>query len=1030
MRPFALTTDEDRRRLPAEVTDAYPLSMVQAGMLVEMRAADHGPLYHALRFFPVREERPFDAASFDRAVSLLTERHPALRTSMDLTGFSRPLHLVHATARVPVAVHDLRRYDDNGRARALTEFTAERRATPFVPAEPPLLRFDVHLESDRAWRLTVTYCGALFAGPDALCDELLGLYGSLRDGTRPPAAPPSEPDHADCVAAELVALADPETLAHWRRITAAYVPLVLPEAWADPDGPVERYRLQVPFADLSDRLRALADLAGTSLRTVLLAAHLKVLGSLTAEDAFHTGVACHDALDLPGAERVLGLRLNTLPFPHDGLPADWLRLVRQTAGRERELRAHRRCPLPAIQRAAGVDRLVTVLFDPLDPPGPAGEPMLADTEFALQVTVVGDRLDLATRTDAIGRNHAGLLTAMYRQVLASMASDPEGDATAAPVPWPTPAQDDATTTGAPPALCVHQAFEEQAARTPDAVAIVFENEQLTYRELNEHANRVAHHLRALGARPDSLVGVCLERSTDLIPALLGVLKSGAGYLPLDPGNPAERIGYILEDANAPLLIADDTTAPAIPATYRGTLVRLTGTDGHPGDNPDVAVSRDDLVYVLYTSGSTGRPKGVAVPHGALATLVDAFGGLSAGPRATWLASTSVSFDISNLEIHLPLTTGGRLVLASREQAGHPDALIALVAAERVTHVQATPSGWRVLLAAGFHRPDVVALAGGEELPARLAERLRSRVGRLVNVYGPTEATVWASSWEVPAGPLRGVRLGAPLAHYRLHVLDRVGRPTAPGVPGELHIGGLGLARGYLNRPDLTAEKFVPDPYGPPGSRLYRSGDLARHLPGGSLEFLGRIDTQVKLRGYRIELGEIESALTGHPRIREAVVTLRENGLLAAHVVGSGRIDAARLRRYLGSTLPPYMIPSTFVPVDRIPLTISGKADRRALPWPEGPDGPDGTAKPPEGPLRELLAACWKDVLGTAPAGVDDEFLQAGGTSVLAVRLADRLNRELGCGIGVRTVLENPTVGRLAEAVERLRTTTLTKEHTA
>ncbi|MFD9396834.1 amino acid adenylation domain-containing protein, partial [Streptomyces sp. NPDC060000] len=485
-------------------------------------------------------------------------------------------------------------------------------------------------------------------------------------------------------------------------------------------------------------------------------------------------------------------------------------------------------------------------------------------------------------------------------------------------------------------------FAARSAATPKAVAVISGAVRLSYQEVEERANRVAHRLIAAGAGPDTIVGVCLGRGPDLIPVLHGIWKAGAAYLPLDPALPTERITYMLSDARAPLLVTESAHAERA-AGFPGTTVLLD--DGHeaaavPTTDPSRRTDPDQLAYVLYTSGSTGRPKGVMISHRALLNLLASVrDDIAPARRATWLASTSISFDISGLELHLPLITGGRVVLASDTQAKDAAALVGLVDSHRVTHVQATPSGWRLLLAAGFDNYAVTALAGGEPVTPELAADLQDKVQRLVNVYGPTETTIWSTFWEIPENT-GTISIGAPLANTGVHVLTEDLRQVPPGVPGQLHLDGTGLARGYFDRAGLTAEKFLPNPHGPAGSRLYRTGDLARFLPDGTLECLGRIDNQVKVRGYRIELGEIEARLREHAGVGDAVVTVKESAageksLVAYVVAGKGGLpDAAALRGRLAQVLPDYMIPAACMTIDRIPLTNSGKVDHRGLPVPD------------------------------------------------------------------------------------------------
>ncbi|MFD4544574.1 amino acid adenylation domain-containing protein, partial [Streptomyces bauhiniae] len=476
-------------------------------------------------------------------------------------------------------------------------------------------------------------------------------------------------------------------------------------------------------------------------------------------------------------------------------------------------------------------------------------------------------------------------------------------------------------------------FAARSAATPSAVAVICGDAKLSYRKVEERANRIAHRLIAAGAGPHTVVGVCLGRGPDLLPVLHGIWRAGAAYLPLDPALPPDRITCMLTDAQATILVTESAWAPRVDG-FTGTHV-LLDTDREalaalPATPPVLKTDPDQLAYVLYTSGSTGRPKGVMISHRALTNLLTSVrDDIAPARRATWLASTSISFDISGLELHLPLITGGRVVLASDTQAKDAAALVELIDTHRVTHVQATPSGWRLLLAAGFDNYAVTALAGGEPVAPQLAADLQYKVQRLVNVYGPTETTIWSTFCEIPENP-GTISIGGPLANTGVYVLTEELQQVPPGVAGQLYIDGHGLARGYFGRPDLTAEKFLPNPYGDTGSRLYATGDLARFLPDGTLECLGRIDNQVKIRGYRIELGEIEAGLREHARVRDAVVTVRETltgekSLVGYVVTVDGKApDATELRAHLAAALPDYMVPAAFVALEAIPLNGSGK----------------------------------------------------------------------------------------------------------
>jgi amino acid adenylation domain-containing protein len=481
-------------------------------------------------------------------------------------------------------------------------------------------------------------------------------------------------------------------------------------------------------------------------------------------------------------------------------------------------------------------------------------------------------------------------------------------------------------------------FEARAAAAPDDVAVVSGYEQATYAELDAAATRLAYQLVDLGVGAESVVAIHLRRSVEMVVALLGVLRSGAAYLPLDPGYPVERREFILRDAGAAAVLTTpdlpglDTTAPAL---YVGG-IGLDQPEGPPLPSPGAR----DRAYVMYTSGSTGRPKGVDVGHDTLMAQLDAFQDLlGRAPGDVWLGLTSLSFDPSVLELFLPLTTGGRLVVVPEPAVTDGYALLRLIRDNGVTHIQATPSGWSILLAARFDEPSVVALIGGEAAPLPLVRRLRARVRRLVNLYGPTETTVWSTAADIAPDPV-AVSIGRPLPDSRVYVLDQALAPVPEGAVGEIFVGGDGVSRGYLHRPGLTAERFLPDPFSPvPGARFYRSGDLARVLPDGQLEFHGRSDHQVKIRGHRIELGEIEATLSEYPGLAQVAVTTYQDGEsahLAAYLVAatSPGPDPASVRAFLARRLPAYMVPDAFVSLPRLPLTPSGKVDRRHLPAPE------------------------------------------------------------------------------------------------
>ncbi|WP_035796832.1 non-ribosomal peptide synthetase [Kitasatospora mediocidica] len=582
---------------------------------------------------------------------------------------------------------------------------------------------------------------------------------------------------------------------------------------------------------------------------------------------------------------------------------------------------------------------------------------------------------------------------------------------------------------------VSELFAARAAEAPDAVAVLFEGAATPYRELNARANRLAHHLIARGVGPGDLVAVALPRSVDLVVALLAVLKSGAAYLPVDPDHPAERIGYVLDDARPALLLTLDaqSAGPALGADVPRLALDAPGLPealaARPATDPTgVRPAADDAAYVIYTSGSTGRPKGVVVTRGGLHNFLAALGELvPLRPADRVLAVTTVAFDIAAFELWLPLVSGAAVVLAPRETVQDPCALSALATASGATVLQATPSLWQALLA---HAPEgargLRMLVGGEALPPALAASMRALGTQVLNGYGPTETTVYSTAALLDGRRPGAPAVGRPVRNTRVYVLDEGLRPVPPGVPGELFIAGDGLARGYLRRPALTAERFVADPFGAAGTRMYRTGDVVRWGADGQLEFVGRSDHQVKVRGFRIELGEIEAALNGCEGVAQAVVTVRQDQpgdqRLTAYLVPGPDWDGnlARVRTALAEWLPEYMVPGAFVMLAALPLTPNGKLDRAALPAPEFV--PDAARRLPRTPQEETLCALFAEVLGAPEVGIDDGFFDLGGHSLLATRLTSRIRSELGVEPSLRELFAAPTVAELAARLSTYRRT--------
>ncbi|RVX39031.1 amino acid adenylation domain-containing protein [Nonomuraea polychroma] len=560
-------------------------------------------------------------------------------------------------------------------------------------------------------------------------------------------------------------------------------------------------------------------------------------------------------------------------------------------------------------------------------------------------------------------------------------------------------------------------------QAPDAVAVTGPDGQVTYRELHRRVEDLAAVLRGHGVGPGVPVGLCVERTTGMLVAMLAVWAAGGAYVPLDPAFPAERLRMMRQDAGIGLVL---TQAGVDPALLDGVPAVLTLSPGGRPLNgaftsaPLLAADMERLAYLMFTSGSTGRPKGVAVPHRAVANLLEAFAELlPIGPEDRWLAVTTLSFDISVLELLLPLFTGGRVVIAATGEVSDGWALRERALAEGVTIMQATPAGWRILLESGGIPAAIrTRLCGGEALPRDLADALLADGADVWNVYGPTETTVWSTAGRVRPGP-EAVDLGSPIRRTAVHLLDENGTPVADGEIGEVHIGGAGVARGYHGLPGQTAARFLPDPYaGTPGARMYATGDLARVTPAGRLEYLGRADQQVKIHGFRIELGEIEATLRAAAEVKDAAVAVRDGRLVAYLVPRAQAVDWAALRERLRASLPDYMIPVRHTTLTSLPLTPNGKLDRGALPSPSWTRPGTAAFRAPVTTVESDLAEIWAEVLGaTEPIGADDDFFELGGHSLAAMQLIARVQAKYGLEVPILVLFEHPTIAGFAARLD-------------
>jgi amino acid adenylation domain-containing protein/non-ribosomal peptide synthase protein (TIGR01720 family) len=1048
IRPFDLVSERDRVRLPAGLDDAYPLAMLQAGLVYHSERSPGYQIY--VSSFHVGME--LDTSKLAEALRRLAARHPMLRTSFDLSHYDEALQLVHSAVELPLVVADLREHSAEEQDAFLAHWFEEEKRRAFDWTTAPLFRFHVHRRTASTFQLSMSEPLLDGWSVATAVTELLQDYAALLVGDGAPVRPPPAVTYAQFIALEREALSSSEHSRFWARKLEGCAGARVTGSLRNEASDVAVFRCDVPIpARIADGLAAVARGLAVPLKSVLIAAHLRVVALLSGRRDVVTGLVTNGRPEEGDADRVVGLFLNTVPLRQLLPGGRWSDLVRQTRGAEQALLPHRRYPLARIQRERGGQPLFDTVFNfthfhvleelrRIDRVEVLSEYASDQTYFPLTAQFNLDRrsgrLTLALDLDGahFTETDARVLGGYYERALAALAEDPEGryeqvallsaaERRRVVQEWNDTARPYA------PERCLHERVQAQVERTPDATALVWGRERWTYRELDERAEAVARRLAACGVGPEVLVGVCLARGARMVAGLLGVLKAGGACLPLDPAYPAERLRFMLEDAGAGVVITEAAYAARLaelgPEGSGSSARRLLLDDVTAATASGAGTGRPavpaNLAYVIYTSGSTGRPKGVALEHRSLAALVQWAEELyTADELAGVLASTSICFDLSLFELFVPLCRGGTVILAE-------DALqlAELPSRDEVTLINTVPSAMAELLRAGAIPASVrtVNLAG-EPLRTQLVRPLYEWGGieRVYDLYGPTEDTTYSTvALRSAEGP---ETIGRPIANTRLYVLDERMQPVPAGVPGEIYLGGAGQARGYLRRARATAERFVPDPFSEvPGARLYRTGDRARHLPDGQVEFLGRRDHQVKVRGFRIELGEVEAALARHPAVRQAVVLAREDEpgrrQLVAYVVAEP--DAARageeLRGFLAASLPHFMLPARFVFLAALPLTPNGKVDRDALapPDPAGPE-PSRAYLPPRTPMESIIARIWADVLGVERVGVHDNFFDLGGDSILSIQIVAQA-RQHGLDLTHAQLFKHQTIGALAGVMQ-------------
>ncbi|WP_099103617.1 non-ribosomal peptide synthetase [Nostoc sp. 'Peltigera malacea cyanobiont' DB3992] len=1000
-------------------------------------------------------------STLEVAVQEIVRRHEALRTNFEMVNGS-PIQIIHSNQKVNMQIVDLQGLTEVEQSAQVRLLVTQEAGRSFNLAHDPLLRVTLLRLSENSHVLLLVMHHIVSDGWSmaVFIRELSAFYQSFSKGMLSPLAelPIQYADFTIWQRQWLQGEVLETQLNYWKQQLADAPPLL--ELPTDrPRPPIQTFRGGTQSFQLdrhlTQKLKRLSQQSGTTLFMTLLAAFVTLLSRYSNQSDIIVGspIANRNRNEI---ESLIGFFINTLVLRIQcaGNPSfeQLLQRVQQVA---LDAYMHQDVPFEQLvevlqpERSLSYNPLFQVMFilqnvppEKLELPGLILTPLEIEnlpTKFDLTLSIKETEQELEGKchynSDLFDATTIDRMVGHFQTILAGIVTDPQQRVSELPILTKAELHQlgewNSTQVNYPQNKCIHELFEEQVERTPNAVALVFEDQQLTYRELNTRANQLAHHLQANNVKSEVLVGLCVERSLEMVVGLIGILKAGAAYVPLDPRLPPERLSFMLRDSGVEVLLTQQELLSSLPP--HTALVICLDTDWgrieqQCQDNFNPEVKSDNLAYVIYTSGSTGQPKGVMNTHQGLHNRLlwmQQSYQLTSSDRV--VQKTPFSFDVSVWEFFWPLLTGARIVLAVPE--GHKDTtyLVNLISQQQITTIHFVPSMLQVFL----QEPNLGncsclkrVFCSGEALPSELIQRFFSKLEcELHNLYGPTEAAIDVTFWQCqPQENLQIVPIGQPINNIQIYILDRHLQPVPIGIPGELHIGGDGLARGYLNRPELTQEKFIQNPFFDGKSeRLYKTGDLARYLIDGNIEYLGRIDHQVKIRGFRIELGEIEVVINSYPQIQQAVVIAREdipgNKSLVAYVVPSDRtFTTSQLREFLRQKLPEYMVPSAFVILDTLPLTHNGKIDRLALPIPDQRQPElESEFVAPYTPDQELLAGIWADVLNLKQVGIYDNFFDLGGDSIRSIQVLAKA-KQLGLNFSLSQIFQYQTIYQLSRLV--------------